>query len=261
MIKHCWKRYWLIALLAFSSHGVLAETAHWQQPSFIEQSFLTIALGSEYNTAARVIHKWRKPVRVYVTHQVGDQALHESLLSQHIAHLKKITQHDIALTDRADQANVRVFFTQESRLIPLLKKYTGASTVKNERGSVCIASFRRNAQSEIVEARIFIPVDRARRHAKLLACIVEEITQVLGLPRDDDAVYPSIFNDKSTDTLLTGLDDLLLRILYTPAIKPGMNEAQVRPKVRAAIQSLQQKGMITNAALRVRSEGELYQLF
>jgi hypothetical protein len=260
-MKTGWYRWFIGCCLVITSSYGAAEPARWQRPSYIEQSFLTIALGSEYNTAPRAIHKWRKPIRVLVTHQVGDQDLHESLLLQHITHLKKITQHDIALTQNAQEANVHVFFTQESKLIPLLKKYTGANTVKNERGSVCIASFRTNSQSEIVEARIFIPVDRARRHAKLLACIVEEITQVMGLPRDDDTVYPSIFNDKSTDTLLTGLDDLLLRILYSPNVKAGMNQTQVTPKVRTAIQALQQKGMIANAALRVRSEGELYQLF
>jgi hypothetical protein len=66
----------------------------------------------------------------------------------------------------------------------------------------------------------------------LPACVVEELTQVLGLPNDSDKVFPSVFNDHSTDVFLTGLDVLLLRMLYDPRIVHGMEEAALRPLLR-----------------------------
>ena len=59
------------------------------------------------------------------------------------------------------------------------------------------------------------------------ACVVEELTQVLGLPNDSDAVKPSIFNDQSRYFELTDHDRRMLKVLYDPRITPGMprNEA------------------------------------
>ena len=54
------------------------------------------------------------------------------------------------------------------------------------------------------------------------ACVVEELTQVLGLPNDSNAVQPSIFNDQSRFFELTEHDRLLVRILYDNRITPGM---------------------------------------
>ena len=54
------------------------------------------------------------------------------------------------------------------------------------------------------------------------ACVVEELTQVLGLPNDSDAVKPSIFNDQSRYFELTDHDRRMLKMLYDPRITPGM---------------------------------------
>lgn len=233
----------------------------WQKPEYIMHSFTEVALGSEFGQGKQVVRKWAKPVKVYVTHQVGDKALHEKLLDAHIEHLAAITGLDIARVKSAKQANVQLFFTRESKLLPLIRKYSGAKSVKHERGAVCLASIRTNKADEIVAGVIYIPVDRARRHAKLLACIVEELTQVLGLPRDSDAVYPSIFNDKTASYLLTGLDDILLRMLYDPRMRPGSNRKKIQRIAPSILSDLDKRGLIQNAATRVRKEGTLYQLF
>jgi hypothetical protein len=251
----------VIVIFMSTISSSLMAAPHWQSSSFIEESFLNVALGTEFTARRGVLHKWVKPIRIFVHHDVPDQALHESLLEQHLAHLRRITGHDIRTTQQERTANVHYFFTQESNLIPLLKAHAGPNTVKRERGAVCIASFRTDSKGNIAEGRVFIPVDRARMHGKLLACIVEEITQLMGLPRDSEAVYPSIFNDKTPDDLLTGLDDLLLRILYNGQLRSGMDESQLRKVLPRVIQSLSEKGMIRNAEHRVREQGALYQLF
>lgn len=248
-----------MCLLLMTNVAIAQE--RWQNPEYIMHSFTEVALGSEFGRSKQVVRKWAAPVKVFVSHQVGDKALHEKLLDAHIEHLAAITSHDIKRVSSAKQANVQLFFTRESALLSLIRKYSGAKSVKHERGAVCLASIRTNNVDEITSAVIYIPVDRARRHAKLLACIVEELTQVLGLPRDSDAVYPSIFNDKTASYLLTGLDDILLRVLYDPRMLPGYSRKEIQRIAPSILSDLNERGLIKNAAFRVRKEGALYQLF
>ena len=63
------------------------------------------------------------------------------------------------------------------------------------------------------------------------ACIEEEMSQSLGLARDDPAVRPSIFNDDDEYALLTTHDEYLLRILYDARLAPGMTRQQTMPMV------------------------------
>jgi hypothetical protein len=250
---------WLLAFIWLAPTAIARE--RWQNSAYIIHSFTEVALGSEFGQAKQVVRKWVKPIRLYITHQVGDKALHEKLLDAHIDHLAAITGHDIKRVQNPQHANVRLFFTRESKLLPLIRQYSGKASVQHERGSVCLASIRSNAVDEIVAAVIYIPVDRARRHAKLLACIVEELTQALGLPRDSDAVFPSIFNDKTVNYLLTGLDDILLRMLYDPRMLPGSDREKIEKIAPQILSDLEKGGLIEGATLRVRKEGALYQYF
>lgn len=58
------------------------------------------------------------------------------------------------------------------------------------------------------------------------ACIHEEIAQGFGLPNDSPGARPSIFNDDDEFALLTGHDEMLLRMLYDPRMRPGMTPAE-----------------------------------
>ncbi len=71
-----------------------------------------------------------------------------------------------------------------------------------------------------------------------LACLQEEIAQGLGLANDSPEARPSIFNDDEEFALLTRHDELLLRILYDPRLKPGMDAATAAPIVREIVAGL-----------------------
>lgn len=53
------------------------------------------------------------------------------------------------------------------------------------------------------------------------ACLLEEMTQTLGLPNDSDMIKPSIFNNRSQPTRLNRTDKILLRALYDPRLAAG----------------------------------------
>jgi len=81
---------------------------------------------------------------------------------------------------------------------------------------------------------------------------VEELSQVMGLPNDSDKVFPSIFNDSSIDSFLTGLDYVLLKLAYHPALQPGMTADEVRTALPTALKALRANGDIAQATQRVQ---------
>ncbi|MEN8618305.1 DUF2927 domain-containing protein [Shewanella baltica] len=237
----------------------LTPVADWKNLTYITQAFSEIALKNEYDVAKHRVRKWRIPVRVFVEHQVGDRALHTQLVQMHLAHLAEITGHDIQLVDTLLDANLHLVFTRQSQWESEVTRLMGPSSAKNVHGSVCMAKFALNAKSEIERAWVIIPVDQAQMHGKLVACVVEEITQVLGLPNDSEKVFPSIFNDKTPQDLLTGLDFILLKLLYNPSIRSGMTAAEVKAPLQILLEQWQRDGTLIHADKTVR-QGQLYPL-
>lgn len=70
-------------------------------------------------------------------------------------------------------------------------------------------------------------------HPDLLrrSCYHEELAQGLGLSNDSPAARPSIFNDDDEFALLTGHDELLLRILYDDRLPLGATPREARPVI------------------------------
>ena len=79
------------------------------------------------------------------------------------------------------------------------------------------------------------------------ACLHEEIIQSLGLTNDSRAARPSIFNDDQEFALLTEHDALLLRVLYSPHLRPGMKEHEAMPIAEQIIATLRSDGVRSGA--------------
>lgn len=231
----------------------------WKNTAYIIQAFGEVALNNEYDNAKHGVRKWRVPIRVFIEHRVGDSALYTQLVQMHLAHLAEITGHDIQRTNTLSEANIHLVFTRQSQWASEVERLMGPSAAKNLHGSVCIGKFALNTQHDIARAWIIIPVDQAKMHGKLVACVVEEITQVLGLPNDSEKVFPSIFNDKTPQDLLTGLDFILLKLLYSPSISAGMTADEVKQPLQILIEQWLRDGTVANADKSVR-QGKLYPL-
>lgn len=234
--------------------GPESTTQRWQDKAYITDSFIKIALEREYNkTAAPTLVRWERPIRVFMSSEVGNETLQHQLLSTHMKHLSLITGHPITLEKHSDKANIFVIFTRYENVEEKVRQYIGDP--ENIRGAlneaVCLGNFKVNNRQAIQYGTIIIPVDYARHRGRFLDCIVEEITQLMGLPNDSDEVYPSIFNDRSVDSYLSPLDYLLLRILYSPALHVGMTPPEVRKALPAILDEFERKGEIEHAAKRV----------
>jgi len=248
----------LLLSLIFSQYSSAASYA-WQNIAFIAQSFQEVALGSEYGRPDNRIRKWVKPMKIYVQHNLGDKRLLNQLVDAHIQHLTDISGLKIQRVSSIKQSNVKLFFTSQNSLKKLTTKHSGSAVAKVNTTNTCLANIQLNQAAQVSRAQIYIPVDFAYSEGKLVACIVEELTQILGLPRDSEKVFPSIFNDKSTDNLLTGLDETLIRILYSSTIKAGMNHLSLAKVLNPVIQKLSHSGIIASANKRVK-HSKLYAL-
>jgi hypothetical protein len=264
----------LLSLVVLECDSVKAAQSPWLAPAFILQAFEEVALKNEYQSGDKSVRKWVSPVKISFEHTVGsdkDKALHRQLVALHLAHLAQITGHSISLVDdtevddagvdedKVKEANVRLLFTRQRDWQQQVRKLMGPEAAAHLHGAVCIAHIEQNSQFEIVQAVVIIPVDQAQMHGQLVACIVEELTQILGLPNDSDKVFPSIFNDKTPQTLLSGLDGVLLKLLYSKEISPGMTKSQVRPIITQLLKQWQTDGSLSQADKIIR-QGKLYPL-
>ncbi|NVD06398.1 DUF2927 domain-containing protein [Vibrio sp. JPW-9-11-11] len=249
----------LVSLLASSQLFASQIPQTWHDPKFVETAFINVALRNEYSAGSKPLVKWQEPVKIWVEHKVGDRDLHDELTNAHIRHLEHVTGHLIRRVNSADQANVTWIYTRESKWREDIETHFGVEALKHVYGAICKAGYQVASDGAISRAAVIIPVDQAREHGKLLACIVEEITQVLGLPNDSERAYPSIFNDETPEDLLSPLDVILLKLLYEPQLTAGMNEQQVREIIRPILQRYKKDGTL-ESAVSISTGGELFQL-
>ena len=243
---------WLaVFILAFSP--LLSAKERWQSDQYITDSFIKIALQREYReTANPKLIRWEKPIKLYFLSETGDAKFQKELLSVHAQHLSFITGLPIDFTDDPKQANIYAIFTQYKDIEDKVRQYIGdperIRAALDE--AICLGNFSINKRNQIQRGVIIIPVDFARQKARFLDCIVEEITQLLGLPNDSNEVFPSVFNDVSIDTYLSPLDYVLLKSLYSPRLQTGMDVAQVLMRMPAVLSDLHAQGEIENAVER-----------
>ncbi|MHA1567466.1 MAG: DUF2927 domain-containing protein [Alphaproteobacteria bacterium] len=189
--------------------------------------------------------KWTVPIRIAVFGAATDTQV--SKLNKHAALLSELTMLPITVLDarnREDQfLAVRDFeilaifseindFRALTDLIPLEVGLIEEMDADIRRAAYpmfsCIAwSFGMGLEEEF--AITFIKSDLVPDEQS--ACIVEEITQLLGLPNDVDGIE-SVFNDDDRHKELTELDRDLVRALYDPAMKAGLPRDQAMSVLR-----------------------------
>ncbi|GAB6071197.1 DUF2927 domain-containing protein [Thiomicrorhabdus hydrogeniphila] len=231
----------------------------WQNPQYILKSFEEIALKNEYKKTQQRILKWQHPIRYQFKYKyLKPNKLVENLFTIHLKHLADITGLDIKLATKVTKANFLIYLTIDKHYGEVIRRYTQSKVKNIQRDSQCMGNFKTNNHNEITHADVILPVDHDYSRGLLVSCVVEETTQVLGLPNDASWVNPSIANDDSKIELLTGLDYILLKLLYNPEIKAGMPEKQSRKILKKEIKRLIDNGAVKKAAQTVNSTG-LYQ--
>lgn len=218
----------------------------------LARNFVRIALFNEYRDDGDVsrpqatvskLRRWDQPIRMSVefgdTVPLAQRDLDVASVSAYAARLSRATDVTITLTD--DNPNFRVLFLGEDdrrtygdrlrALIPSISDATVRAFVNLPRDQLCvvIGTFQ-PGRSSYTKAIALIRAE----HPNLMrsACIHEELAQGMGLANDSPDARPSIFNDDEEFALLTGHDELLLKMLYDPRLETGMAPATAAPIAR-----------------------------
>ena len=219
----------------------------------LTENFLRVAFYQEYDRALYAtrpnegptpLTRWAKPIRVSLQFgpSVGaaKRATDTARIASFLSRLSRLTGHAISLVDQNPNYFIHIASVDErAALGPTLASELSevspdqlASVTQMDRNTYCQVLTQSDlAKSTYTTAVVVIPSE----HADLmrLACIHEELAQSMGLPNDSNAARPSIFNDDEEFAFLTRQDELMLRMLYNPALRPGMTEQQARPIVQS----------------------------
>lgn len=229
-LSRCWRQSWAVILLA-----PLLAGAGGERVERLVTDFDLIIFNTEFGTPMDAkIHKWIAPIRIFLDARAGPLDLERKELEEHVALLRRLTGLKIEFVPKPADGNLMFVFDTQDRLIGSVNKYLAEPIGgwKDLHGSLCFGMFGVQDALQINFAVIGIPIDEVMSRGKLKDCVIEETTQVLGLPNDSDKVFPSVFNDHSPQVTLTDDDELLVRLLYSPRIEVGMSRAEALKAVR-----------------------------
>ncbi|PLL11548.1 hypothetical protein C0V75_16120 [Tabrizicola sp. TH137] len=219
----------------------------------LAENFIRIALFDEYTRTAggpvqrmteSRLRKWTGPVRVGLRFGASvpadRRAADTARVASFLKRLSGLTGHPIALDDRAPNFFVQIVSEDERRALgpqiraalPGLSGSEVAAITDMPRSTYCLV-YAMSAADGATYTRAFAVIRAEHPDLLRLSCLHEEITQGLGLANDSPTARPSIFNDDEEFALLTRQDELMLKMLYSPALRPGMTEAEARPIVES----------------------------
>ena len=215
----------------------------------LAENFIRVALYDEYQSGnnglvqretTSTIRKWVAPVRVGLNFGASvsaeRRATDRARIRSYLARLSNLTGHPISLSDAAPNFYLYVVNEDERRalgptihrILPDLSATDIRGLTDLSRSTYCIVYALSEGRSSIYSNAIAI-IRSEHSDLMRLSCIHEEITQGLGLANDSPQARPSIFNDDEEYALLTTQDELMLRMLYNPALRPGMTQAEAQP--------------------------------
>ncbi|PZR00061.1 MAG: hypothetical protein DI533_05470 [Cereibacter sphaeroides] len=218
----------------------------------LADNFVRIALYDEYSRgtsggliaqpAQSTLRRWDQPVRVALRFGASvspeRQATDRARVGSFLARLQQISGHSIRLSDT--QPNFFIYIVDEDErralgpaikaALPGLSAIDTAGITDMPRSTYCLV-YAMSGTGKGGYTRAMAVIRAEHPDLMMLSCIHEEVTQGLGLANDSPVARPSIFNDDEEFALLTPMDELMLKMLYNPALRTGITESEARPIV------------------------------
>lgn len=224
----------------------------------LAENFMRIALYDEYRrgtggfireeTESR-LRRWEVPIRVGLRFGASvapdRQATDRARIASYLARLSQVTGHPMGIDENAPNFLIHIVSEDEREAlgpklkaaIPSLGPGDVAGITNMPRTTYCLVYALSEGNSGAY-TRAFAVIRAEHPDLLRVSCMHEEIAQALGLPNDSPRARPSIFNDDEEFALLTDQDELMLRILYSRDLRPGMTPVQARPIVESLARRL-----------------------
>jgi len=255
---------WLVAASTLLPMPLAAQQERNDPPPSVDnlvKYFETIVFGSEYSGVApsRVIKKWTDPLRIAVRSfeetATGEGGKEERTLApikvkkpflnfiqKHLNSLVEATglkTEDAKVTGKPPNFMIN-FVPRKYMADPRLVDANPALLKRMAAEGGCYFVIWADDRTGSIQ-RVVIIVNAERLLIRINHCLLEEMTQSMGLPNDSNDISPSIFRDDSRRTDLTRTDLIMVKALYDPRLTPGMPMAEAMAKVRDVIADLNDK--------------------
>lgn len=216
------------------------------------RDFIRVALFDEYSIThgryvlrqnASRIRRWERPVRIdliFGESTPPDQRRTDlAEVRSYTRKLARLSGVDMRFAAQDEHANYLVLFLNRAEQFafgdqlrlrfPSIEPAVIDAFRNSPRNTFCVAYSFSKPSDPYAFAVSLILIKAEHKGIMRRSCIHEEMAQAMGLANDSLQVRPSIFNDDEEFALLTRHDEILLRMLYDPRLKPGMNRARAEP--------------------------------
>lgn len=190
--------------------------------STVVSYFKEIALGFEFGNASRITRRWRGDMKIFVGGKPTSEHLVE--LDKIIKELNDLSTTEFEIRSVSDslQSNFYIYFGSGDSYA---KMFPEVSTLVKSNWGLFSVSF--NGLNELIRGRMYVDIFRPNLNGQK-HLIREELTQSLGLAKDSPLFFESIFYSlPSATTEYAQIDKDLIRLLYHPNMRTGLNEQQV----------------------------------
>ena len=201
--------------------------------------FETVVFDREFQPSAtsHSVSKWDTDIRVSL--QGGGAERHRQTVKNHIALLSRITGLKMDILGQGEDAgNIVIHFVAPEEMATVRIKGVDLKLLwqmAQSRGCYFVSISR-----EHLLVRSDIVVNRMRDDQAINHCLLEEITQSLGLPNDSDLFQPSLFSDHDNLLTIPDHDRMLLKILYHPDMRAGFFRLRARNAARRILSQMLQ---------------------
>jgi len=231
-------RFVFLFIVTISLFGAMAPAnAEQLRPKLddIVEHFLKVVFGKEYNfaTLPPIISKWTdSPVNIILQGLPKPKMVEAA--SRHLGIISKLTKIKFQQGQPQDLGpSIDLIFLKRSQMgkinVPgVAPKYIQGLAA--DPTMVCYFLSWHQPDERIIKAIVVINNQLDPR--RIGSCLLEELTQVMGLPNDAKAYWKTLFNPTDVSFQHSPWDMLYLKTLYDPRLIPGMTAKQARPVVR-----------------------------
>lgn len=238
------------------------------------RDFERVALFNEYtdvngqfvhSESSSILRRWNVPIRVAAMTSPStpkESARDRGNVAAFTQRLARLTGTDMKMADDASVNFLVLFMNSSEREAfadQIRRRYpTFAPAVMNALrdtplDTFCTTYAFADPENPGLYSSVLILIRAEHPPLTRLSCVHEEMAQAMGLPNDSPVARPSLFSDSLEFALLTDHDEILLRMLYDPRLRPGMTAEEAAPLLpdiaRDAIAAEQRDGGAAELAL------------
>jgi hypothetical protein len=189
----------------------------------VVEYFKEIALGFEFGNASEITRRWESNTKIFIGGNPTAELLLE--LDKIVSEINELstTQFIVETVSDTLQSNFYIYFGSGNSYASIFPSQS--SLVGSNFG---LFSIFWNGSNELVSGYMYVDIFRANQ-TEQKHLLREELTQSLGLGKDSPLYSESIFQQSySTKTTeYAQIDRDLIRLLYHPKMKIGLDEVQV----------------------------------